>query len=107
MNDWRAIDSSNLYSGTFFAGELSLAADVPTPKGRVSERVPIEVAAGLRQRGASGGSVQVMDLSTHGFRAATHLELAEGTDVWLRLPGLEPCHALVAWAKGNYIGCRF
>jgi len=107
MNDWRAIQSSSLYSGPFFAGELSVAEETPTPKGRVSERVPIEVPAGLRQRGASGVSVQVMDLSTHGFRVMTHLELAEGSDVWLRLPGLEACHATVAWAKGNYVGCRF
>ena len=108
MDAWRASDSSSLYSGPFFAGELSVAQEAPPPvKGRVSERVSIEVAAGLRQRGASGVSVQVMDLSTHGFRVQTHLELAEGSDVWLRLPGLEPCHAVVAWAKGNYVGCRF
>ena len=74
---------------------------------RAAERLPIELGAGLRQRGASGVSVQVMDLSTHGFRAATHLALAVGADVWLRLPGLEPCHAKVAWTKGHFIGCAF
>ncbi len=95
--------------GPSFSGELSTVPERLTaaPKGRVSERVPIELGAGLRQRGASGVSIQVMDLSTHGFRAATHLELPEGTDVWLRLPGLEPCHAKVAWAKGHFIGCAF
>jgi len=108
MDPWRSSNSSFLYTGPFYAGELSVAPEAPAkPKGRVSERVPIEVAAGLRQRGASGVSVQVMDLSTHGFRVQTHLELSEGSDVWLRLPGLEPCHAVVAWAKGNYVGCRF
>src|SRR3954466_73963 len=107
MDSWRTINSSSLYSGPFFAGELSIAPETPEPKGRVSERVPIEVSAGLRQRGAAGVSVQVMDLSTHGFRAATPLELAEGAAVWRRLPGLEPCPAVVAWAKGAYIGCRF
>jgi hypothetical protein len=74
---------------------------------RKSERVPIEIGAGLRQRGASGVSVQVMDLSTHGFRVATHLELPIGTDVWLRLPKLEACHATVMWAQGHYVGCAF
>src|SRR5437764_12454352 len=107
MDAWRTSDSSSLYSGPFFAGELSVAREPPPAKGRVSERVPIGMPAGLRQRGAAGVSVQVMDLSTHGFRAATHLQLEEGTDVWLRLPGLEPCHATVAWSKANYIGCRF
>lgn len=79
----------------------------PTRKGRRVERVPVELGAGLRQRGASGVSVQVMDLSTEGFKAATHLELHPGTDVWLRLPGLESCHAQVMWAEGHFIGCAF
>ena len=74
---------------------------------RKSQRAAVSLSAGLRQRGASGVSVRVLDLSPHGFRAATHLELAEGTDVWLRLPGLEPCHAHVAWCEGHYIGCAF
>jgi len=107
MDAWRSTNISSLYTGPLFAGELSIAPQTPKPKGRVSERVPLAVSAGLRQRGAAGVSVQVMDLSTHGFRAQTHLELTEGADVWLRLPGLEPCHAVVAWARGNYVGCRF
>ena len=74
---------------------------------RKEERIPVEVGAGLRQRGASGVSVRVLDLSPNGFRAATHLELCKGSDVWLRLPGLEPLHATVAWAQGHYIGCTF
>ena len=96
-------------AGPFFAGELSVASDCgeDTPKSRASERVPIELGAGLRQRGASGVSVLVMDLSIHGFRASTHLQLSDGTDVWLRLPGLEACHAKVVWSKGQYIGCAF
>ena len=91
------------------AGELS--TDKPaansTPAARQSERVPVEFGAGLRQRGAAGVSVQVMDLSIHGFRVASHLELCNGTDVWLRLPGLEPCHARVVWSEGHFIGCAF
>jgi hypothetical protein len=96
-------------AGRLFAGELSVAADGgdDAPKSRASERVPIELGAGLRQRGASGVSILVMDLSTHGFRASTHLALADGTDVWLRLPGLEACHAKVMWSKGQFIGCAF
>ena len=79
----------------------------PARKGRRVERVPVELGAGLRQRGASGVSVQVMDLSTEGFKAATHLELHVGSDVWLRLPGLESCQARVMWAEGHFIGCAF
>ena len=101
---------SGVHAGTL-AGELSTgqppAPAAATPAGRQAERLPVEFGAGLRQRGASGVSVQVMDLSTHGFRAATHLELCIGTDVWLRLPGLEPCHATVVWSEGHFLGCAF
>ena len=96
--------------GLSISGELSTEAGRPPPpqrKGRKADRVPVELGAGLRQRGASGVTVQIMDLSTDGFRVATHLELFPGTQVWLRLPGLEPCHAQVMWAEGHYIGCAF
>lgn len=92
----------------FLTGELTTAARVePERKGRRAERVPIEIGAGLRQRGGTGISVQIIDLSTEGFRAQTHLVLDKGADVWLRLPGLEARHATVMWAKGTFIGCAF
>lgn len=77
------------------------------PRARKSERITVEFGAGLRQRGASGVSVHVRDLSTDGFRVATHLQLENGTDVWLRLPGLEPIHAKVKWSEGHQVGCAF
>ena len=109
----------NAYSGHWFStspvssatiqGELSTEGGFARParKGRRVDRVSIELGAGLRQRGASGVSVQIMDLSTDGFKVATHLELHAGTDVWLRLPGLEPCHARVIWSEGHFVGCAF
>ena len=87
-----------------FAAEISTS---PAPKPRSAERVEVSFGAALRQRGASGISVQVADLSTTGFRVATHLELQPGTDVWLRLPGLEPCHARAIWCRGHHVGCEF
>jgi len=94
--------------GAGLSAELSTLPIVRRPRNpRKSQRVPVDLGAGLRQRGASGVSVRVLDLSPEGFRAATHLELTEGSDVWLRLPGLEPCHAKVAWSEGHYIGCSF
>lgn len=76
-------------------------------KARTAERVDVSFGAALRQRGASGVTVQIADLSTNGFRVATHLELQPGTDVWLRLPGLEPCHARAVWSHGHHVGCEF
>lgn len=85
-------------------GELSTE---PTAEGRKAERNEVSLGAGLRQRGASGVTIQILDLSTHGFRAATHLELAAGTDVWLKLPGLESLHGHVVWMRGHMLGCEF
>lgn len=94
--------------GAGLSAELSTwPGTAPTTRPRQSARLPVDLGAALRQRGASGVAVRVMDLSPHGFRAATHLELPEGADVWLRLPGLEPTHANVAWSEGHYIGCKF
>ena len=105
----------NAYSGNWQAssasapitGELSTERGFAPNRGRRADRVAVELGAGLRQRGASGVSVQIMDLSTDGFRVATHLELAPGTEVWLRLPSLEPSAARVIWSDGPLIGCAF
>ncbi len=92
----------------FLTGELTTDdRSAPERTGRKSERVPIELGAGLRQRGGSGVTIQIVDLSVSGFRASTHLDLEPGTDVWLRLPGLEAYQAKVAWSKGQYVGCAF
>ena len=85
-------------------GELATA---PTVTSRQAERKAVEIDAGLRQRGASGTTVEIRDLSTHGFSASTPLDLYPGVDVWLKLGGLEAMHARVAWTDGYLIGCAF
>ena len=104
MDAWGTQWQPESDGGTPFAAELSTS---PPPKPRAAERVPVAFAAALRQRGASGVSVQIADLSTTGFRVATHLKLEPGTDVWLRLPGIEPCHARAVWSRGHFVGCEF
>jgi hypothetical protein len=89
---------------------VSLSAElstVPGPDGRRAERSEVSLGAGLRQRGAHAVTIQILDLSTHGFRAATHLDLMEGSDVWLKLPGLESLHGQVVWQRGHILGCEF
>jgi hypothetical protein len=93
-----------------YSNPVDLAAEIataPLGKGRKAERANCEIGAGLRQRGASAVSAHILDLSTHGFRASTHLDLQIGADVWLKLPGLEAMHAKVAWADSHYVGCAF
>jgi len=92
----------------FLSGELTTDFRPPPQRAsRKSERVALELGAGLRQRGGTGVSIQILDLSVDGFRASTHLHLPVGSDVWLRLPGLEAYQAKVAWSKGQYVGCAF
>lgn len=89
---------------------MDLSAQLHTEEvhdGRRASRAEVTVGAGLRQRGASGVTIQLLDLSIAGFRAATHLELEPGSDVWLRLPGLESLHARVVWQRGHLLGGQF
>jgi hypothetical protein len=93
-----------------FSNPVDIRGEIATataPQGRQAERANCEIGAGLRQRGASAVTAHIVDLSTHGFRASTHLALEIGTDVWLKLPGLEAMHAKVAWSKAHYVGCSF
>jgi hypothetical protein len=87
-----------------FTAELSTD---PGYDGRKSERAGVALGAALRQRGAHAVTVQILDLSTTGFRAATHLELMPGSDVWLKMPGLESLHSRVVWMRGHLMGCEF
>ena len=90
--------------------EMGLTAQidtVPFGDGRKAERADVSVGAALRQRGASAVTVQILDLSITGFRATTHLELMPGTDIWLKLPGLESLHSRVVWMRGHLLGSEF
>lgn len=88
-------------------GELFLGASLTPPRERNADRLLVSVRADLRQRGASAVAVDILDLSTHGFRVETHLKLDIGATLWLRLPGLEATPARVAWIEGNCAGCSF
>jgi hypothetical protein len=90
------------------SGELTAGAPPSSrPIGRRARRVPVELDAGLRRRGMTRAAVQVLDLSVDGFRAGTTLDLVEGEEVWLRLPGLEGFPARVVWAANRQVGCAF
>ena len=82
-------------------------ATAPDEEGRRAERKEVLLGAGLRQRGAHSVTVQIIDLSVTGFRAATHLQLLEGQDIWVKLPGLESIHSRVVWMRGHMIGAEF
>ena len=88
---------------------MNMTAQISTSEedGRRAERKEVLLGAGLRQRGAHSVTVQILDLSVTGFRAATHLQLFEGQDIWVKLPGLESIHSRVVWMRGHLLGAEF
>ena len=82
-------------------------AILPLPDGRTAERRIVNLAARLREPGATIVDAEVRDLSTNGFMAETSLQLDPGATVWLKLPGLEPQNSRVAWAEDGKVGCEF
>jgi hypothetical protein len=85
-------------------GQLAI---LPLPDGRTADRRIVNLAARLREPGATIADAEVMDLSTDGYMAITDLALEPGTTVWLKLPGLEPQNSRVVWAEGGRTGFQF
>jgi len=82
-------------------------AILPVTDGRSAERRIVNLAARLREPGATIVEAEVRDLSTDGFMAETNLSVEPGATIWLKLPGLEPQNSRVAWAEDGKIGCQF
>jgi hypothetical protein len=82
-------------------------AILPVAEGRSAERRIVNLAARLREPGATIADAEVRDLSVGGFMAETTIALEPGAIVWLKLPGLEPQNSRVAWTEDGRIGCQF
>lgn len=95
-------------AGLTFQGEIqTVISSAGVRTSRRSSRLRVDMEAGLRKSGSKRVAVQVTDLSVDGFRVAAQFNLWPGSHVWLSLPGLEPRHAVVAWAKGDIAGLSF
>lgn len=95
-----------------FGHPLNLAAELETApvshETRKAERAETAIAAGLRQRGTGAVvAIRIIDMSTSGFRAAVQIDVMPGTEVWLKLPGLESLPSRVVWMKDYSMGCEF
>lgn len=77
------------------------------PDGRQEERAAVQIPVALRTQGCNAFNADVSDISRNGFRVDTHIPIAVDSYIWLRLPGLSPLAARVAWAVGLTHGCRF
>jgi hypothetical protein len=85
-------------------GQLAI---LPVVEGRTADRRIVNLAARLREPGATIAEAEVMDLSTDGYMAVTDLGLEPGTTVWLKLPGLEAQNSRVVWTEGGRTGFQF
>ena len=94
------------------------AGDLPRPgsgpfgveaddSGRRATRAEVRFTASLRRREGKASDVTIVDMSTIGFRAETASVFHIGTQVWLKLPGLDAILARVAWTNNMHIGCEF
>ena len=88
----------------FINAELS---QLPISEGRKAERRIVNLAAALREEGASTSPVQVLDLSPGGYKVHSETPLEEGAEVWLKLPGFEAKRSHVVWVKEKEAGCEF
>lgn len=82
-------------------------AILPIPEGRKAERRIVNLAARLREPGATLCEVDVLNLSTDGFMARGAGPLEVGTHVWLRVTGLEPQSCRVIWNEEDKAGFEF
>ncbi len=76
-------------------------------ENRRAFRRAVRLRAQLRGRGAPKFDVQVLDLSTTGFRADVVFTLHIGDVVWMTLPGLAGLEAIVAWRGAHQYGFAF
>ena len=82
-------------------------AILPVSDGRQAERRVVNLAARLREPGATIVDAEVRNLSVDGFMAESDLKLEPGANVWLKLPGLEPQNSCCAWAEDGKAGFQF
>jgi hypothetical protein len=82
-------------------------AILPVAEGRQAERRVVNLAARLREPGATIVDAEVLNLSTDGYMAETDLKLETGTNVWLKLAGLEPQNSRCVWVEEGKAGFQF
>lgn len=82
-------------------------AILPSGDGRRAERRLVNIAASLREPGASLNEIEIVNLSVGGFAAETSVPLEIGSTAWLKLPGHEPLASQVVWVEDGKAGFEF
>jgi hypothetical protein len=74
---------------------------------RQSARRLVNFAAALREEGAKSTQARVTDLSEGGCRLRCDEPVEAGSEIWVKLPGLEAKRARLVWVEGENAGCEF
>ena len=82
-------------------------AILPTSDGRRAERRVVNLAASLREPGASLSDAEVLNLSATGFAAESSASVEVGHHVFLKLEGVEPLNCRVVWVEEGKAGYEF
>jgi hypothetical protein len=81
-------------------------AEADGDERRRAARLPVELAAKMRELGAKGAEAKVLNISETGFMAVSEARFEVGSRVWLMLPGRERANAVVKWTAGDKIGAE-
>ena len=89
---------------------MNLAAEIilaPPDRARRKSRRLVDFGAFVRGSDAVALKVRVKNLSPEGCRIQGAGDLAEESEIWLKLTGLAPVRARVAWVSDGEAGCEF
>jgi hypothetical protein len=84
-----------------------LAVHTPAPDKRRSAREVVALSAALCFAGYHGQDVIVREISEVGFKVQTDQQIARGSIVRLRLPGLGMVLGRVIWRRGRHVCGEF
>jgi hypothetical protein len=79
----------------------------PAPERRRARRRSVSVPAQSRGADSPPVEVTVTDLTAQGCRIVGEIDLVEGKELWLGIPGIAPRRARIAWAQPGEAGCHF
>jgi hypothetical protein len=79
----------------------------PVGDARGASRRVVDFGAFVRESDSVALKVQVKDISTSGCGLWTSAELTPQSDIWIKISGLPPVKARVAWVGPGEAGCEF
>lgn len=74
---------------------------------RGSRRRILNLSAFAREADLRLLELRVADISTDGCRIIGDIDLEQATRIWLKIPGITPRPARIAWCRAGEAGCTF